>query len=130
MRRLRLLWLWWRTRKWTPEDHDMCLSFMGPCIGPGSCTERREYVRLKNPLPEARLLSTGYAPKARRVHTIFTCRMIGHCHECDEYPRPCCEECRYFGPCTECDANRKPRDCGDNRCGPCAVRYRGADVAI
>ena len=57
MRRLKLIWLWWRTRKWSYEDHDMCRNFMGPCIGSGSCTERREYLRLKTPLPSARLVT-------------------------------------------------------------------------
>lgn len=36
--------LWWRTRKWKPEDHDDCMSFMGPC---NLCRERMEYVRLR-----------------------------------------------------------------------------------
>ncbi len=31
MKYLRRLLLRWKTRKWRPEDHDDCLSFMGPC---------------------------------------------------------------------------------------------------
>ncbi len=62
MKRLKLLWLWWRTRKYDHNDHDMCFSFMGPCIGAGSCTERLAYIRLRNPLP-AMSLSTD-TPKA------------------------------------------------------------------
>ncbi len=55
----RELWLRWKTRKWRPEDHDMCLSFMGPCIAPSpSCTERLHYLRLRSArlLPSARTL--------------------------------------------------------------------------
>ncbi len=124
LRHLKLMWLWWRTRKWNPSDHDMCLSFMGPCIGAGSCTERLEYVRLKNNhvTPEARLISRKWTPRKRRVHTIKTCQDIGWCHEVDDIRPPCCEECLAFGPCTECTDDLEARQaaateiCG-LRCG-------------
>jgi hypothetical protein len=55
---VRKLYLWWKTRNWRPEDHDDCMSFMGPCIAPSpSCAERLEYVRLCNPPPKAQVHS-------------------------------------------------------------------------
>lgn len=116
--RIKLFKTWWRVRKWRAKDHSECLSFMGPCLSPSpSCTERNEYLTFKAALklPKVQMLS-DWQPRERRVHTIFTCAMIGHCHECDEYPRPCSDECRYFGPCQDCVANKTMKSCGDDRC--------------
>lgn len=37
---IRIRWLRWVTRNWRAEDHDMCLSFMGPCCSPSPSCEQ------------------------------------------------------------------------------------------
>lgn len=45
------MWLGWKTRGWRADDHDDCMSFMGPC---NLCLERLEYKRLCEPAPMTR----------------------------------------------------------------------------
>ncbi len=125
MKKLKLMWLKWRTRNWSAADHDMCL-LMGPCIGPGSCSEYNEYNKLAAKAPEARLVSRNWTPRKTRVHGPKTCASHSWCHTCDDLRLPCSAECESFGPCTECDADYARRAgsamttcwgrCGDEKC--------------
>ena len=70
-------------------------------------------------VPPARLLSSGWEPRQRRVHLPSKCAMHSWCHDCDELPPPCCHECAAFGPCLDCLSKRVPGVCGYESCEVC-----------